>query len=74
MSQLGEEKKIWQSRRDTLKEQYDGVNKKIRELASEEKEWKGKQQGYKGEVNRWQKEVERQQKISDSYNSLAEVK
>ena len=53
---------------------YTRIQEPTNKWESEEKEWKGKQQGYKGEVNRWNKEVERQQKISDSYNSLAEVK
>jgi ribosomal protein L3 len=46
----------------------------MRALASEENEWKSKQKGYQGEVKRWNQEVERQKKLSDSYNSLAEVK
>ncbi|WP_374079387.1 hypothetical protein [Bdellovibrio bacteriovorus] len=74
LTQLQEEKKIWSSRAGSLKEQNDQVNQKLRSLASEENEWKAKQKGYQGEVKRWSKEVERQQKISDSYNSLAEVK
>ncbi|MNL51535.1 hypothetical protein D3C87_1746400 [compost metagenome] len=74
INQLQEEKKIWQSRAGSLKEQNDQVNKQIRSLAAEEGEWKAKQKGYEGEVKRWKNEVERQQKISDSYNSLAEAK
>lgn len=74
MNQLQEEKKIWITRAHSLKDQNEQVTQKLRSIASEENEWKGKQRGYQGEVKRWSKEVERQQKISDSYNSLADVK
>jgi chromosome segregation ATPase len=72
--QLQEEKKIWQARALDLKAQQDQVRKNLKAIATEEKEWKGKQLGYQSEVKRWSAEVERQQKLNDSYSSLSEVK
>lgn len=74
LTQLQEEKKIWNSRANSLKEQGNQVAQKIKVLNNEEKEWRAKQKGYQGEVKRWSQEVDRQKKLNDSYESLAEVK
>ncbi len=74
MNQLQEEKKVWQGRAQTLKEQSQDVGQKVKTVSSEEMLWKNKQKGYQGEINRWGKELDRQQKIHDSYSSLAQGK
>ncbi len=71
ITQLQEEKKVWTSRAQILKEQQQDVAQIVKAVASDEAQWKNKQKGYQGEVARWNKEVDRQQKIYDSYSALA---
>ena len=73
-NQLQEEKKIWNARGATIKEQSEQVAQKLKTLSSEETEWRLKQKGYQAEVKRWSQEVDRQKKINESYKSLSEVK
>lgn len=76
-TQLGsvqEEKKIWASRGDQIKQQGALVDQRTRSLATSENDWKNKKKGYEAEVNRWTKEVDRQQKLQDNYTSLTEVR
>jgi chromosome segregation ATPase len=72
LNQIQEEKKLWQSRAQTLKDQSQDVAQKMKSVNSDEALWKNKQKGYQGEISRWSKEVDRQQKIYDSYSALAQ--
>lgn len=74
MNSIQEEKKIWASRGDQIKQQGQLVDQRTRSLATSENDWKNKKKGYQGEVNRWTKEVDRQQKLNDTYTSLTEVR
>jgi chromosome segregation ATPase len=74
MSSIQEEKKIWASRGDQIKQQGTLVDQRNRSLAASENDWKNKKKGYEGEVGRWTKEVDRQQKLQDNYTSLTEVR
>lgn len=74
MGQLQEEKKVWASRGEQIKQQGDLVSQRTNSLSKTEGDWKNKKKGYEGEVNRWGKEVDRQQKLHDNYSSLAEVR
>jgi len=74
LNSVQEEKKIWASRGDQIKQQGALVDQRTRSLATSENDWKNKKKGYDGEVNRWTKEVDRQQKLQDNYTSLTEVR
>lgn len=74
LSSVQEEKKIWASRGDQIKQQGALVDQRTRSLATSENDWKNKKKGYEAEVNRWTKEVDRQQKLQDNYTSLTEVR
>ncbi|MGZ3749136.1 MAG: hypothetical protein ACXWRE_16485, partial [Pseudobdellovibrionaceae bacterium] len=74
MSSIQEEKKIWASRGEQIKQQGALVDQRNRSLATSENDWKNKKKGYEGEVGRWSKEVDRQQKLQDNYTSLTEVR
>lgn len=74
MSSIQEEKKIWASRGDQIKQQGALVDQRNRSLTTSENDWKNKKKGYEGEVGRWSKEVDRQQKLQDNYTSLTEVR
>lgn len=74
MNALQEEKRVWTSRGDQIKQQGDLVNQRTSALTKNENDWKNKKKGYEGEVGRWSKEVDRQQKLNDNYSSLAEVR
>lgn len=74
LSSIQEEKKIWASRGEQIKQQGALVDQRNRSLATAENEWKNKKKGYEGEVNRWSKEVDRQEKLQDNYTSLKEVR
>jgi chromosome segregation ATPase len=76
-TQLGsvqEEKKIWASRGEQIKQQGALVDQRTRSLSTAENDWKNKKKGYEAEVTRWSKEVDRQQKLQDNYSSLTEVR
>lgn len=74
LSSIQEEKKIWASRGDQIKQQGTLVDQRNRTLVTAENDWKNKKKGYEGEVNRWSKEVDRQEKLQDNYTSLTEVR
>ncbi len=74
MSSIQEEKKIWTSRGEQIRQQGALVDQRNRSLAGSENDWKNKKKGYEAEVGRWFKEVDRQQKLQDNYTSLTEVR
>ncbi len=74
LNSVHEEKKIWASRGDQIKQQGTLVDQRTRSLATSENDWRNKKKGYEAEVNRWTKEVDRQQKLQDNYTSLKEVR
>lgn len=74
LTQIQEERKIWQTRGETLKEQDTQVSARVKALAQQEGEWKNKKRGYEGEISRWSKETEKQKKLFDQYSTLAETK
>ncbi len=73
-TQLGEEKKVWDQRGTTLKDQDKQVADRLKALIAQEAEWRNKKRGYEGEVSRWQKEIDKQQKTYNQFKDLAEAK
>lgn len=74
LGQIQEEKKLWQTRSESLKELDSQANTRVKTLAQQENEWKNKKRGYEGEVTRWNKETDKQKKLFEQYSSLAETK
>lgn len=73
-TQLGEEKKVWDQRGLTLKDQEKQVADRLKALGGQEAEWRNKKRGYEGEISRWQKEIDKQQKNYNQFKDLAESK